>query len=103
MNLSQKIYKPISFLLHLELPKPGFTSTMFCTNWECQYYILIPTIIYKSPTGQDVVPCDVYLGDLTDELDGHYIVEFVSRIMAINGKMDSGITFNHNIFKILNF
>ena len=45
---------------------------------EAVLYFDTDSVIYKSPDGTDLVPTGDYLGDLTDELGGHYIVEFVS-------------------------
>ena len=36
------------------------------------------SVIYKSTTGEDLLETGDFLGDLTDELGGHEIVEFVS-------------------------
>ena len=50
------------------------------------------SIIYISKPGLYDPPLGDYLGDLTDELDGHHIVEFVSagpRIMPIDERMVS--------------
>ena len=74
--------------------------------------VLYFDIIYKSSTGKDLVTTDVFLGDLTDELDGHHIVEFVSAGPKNYGyKLENGqcfckvkgFTLNHKVSQILNF
>ena len=57
--------------------------------------------IYKSPDGTDLVPAGDYLGNLTDELGGHYIVEFVFA-GACHCKI-KGFTLDHIASKRLNF
>ena len=41
-------------------------------------YFDTDSVIYVSPTGQHLLPLGDFLGDLTDELNGGYITEFVS-------------------------
>ena len=36
------------------------------------------TVIFVTPAGDSNPPTGVYLGELTDELEGDYIIEFVS-------------------------
>ena len=43
---------------------------------ESVLYFDTDSIVYKSPTGEDLVPTGDFLGDLTDELNGNHIVEF---------------------------
>jgi hypothetical protein len=74
------------------------------------------SVIYLSPTGEHLLPLGDYLGDLTDELDGGYIVEFASggpkqygyRVMTSDGKEKThvkirGFTINSETAKQLNF
>ena len=79
---------------------------------ESVLYFDTDSIIYKSSSGEDLSPTGVYLGDLTDELDGHHIVEFVSAgpknygYKLENGKCFckiKGFTLNHSISQKLNF
>ena len=69
------------------------------------------SVIYKSKTGEPLVPTGDFLGDLTDELDGHHIVEFVSAGPKNYGyRVDNGLyfikvkgfTLNHTVSKEIN-
>ena len=70
------------------------------------------SVIYKSSSGEDLLPSDVCLGDLTDELDGHHIVKFVSTGPKKCGyKMENGKCFGkikgfmliNSVSQMLNF
>ena len=41
-------------------------------------YFYTDSVIYKTDENQDTIKTGDYLGELTDELQGHHIVEFVS-------------------------
>ena len=45
---------------------------------ESVLYFDTDSTIYKSSTGEDLVPTGDFLGELTGELNGHHIVEFLS-------------------------
>ena len=79
---------------------------------ESVVYFDTDSIIYKSDTGVDLVQTGDYLGDLTDELGGHHIVEFVSggpknyAYKLENGECHckiKGFTLNHTNSQVLNF
>ena len=75
-------------------------------------YFDTDSVIYLLPDGRDVVPTGDYLEDLTDELNGNHIVEFVSAgPKNYSYKLDNGLchckvkgfTLNHQASKKLNF
>ena len=75
-------------------------------------YFDTDSVIYKTDENQDTIKTGDYLGELTDELQGHHIVEFVSAgpknysFKLDNGETKctiKGFTLNHEISKELNF
>ena len=79
---------------------------------ESVLYFDTDSIIYKSDTGVDLVQTGDYLGDLTDELGGHHIIELVCggpknyAYKLENGECHckiKGFTLNHTNSQVLNF
>ena len=47
-------------------------------SWESKFFTMTQTVIYKWREGHPYIPTGIFLGQMTDELEGDPIVEFGS-------------------------